>query len=203
MPLVYRNEPDEAAKAVRNGLEQMASKGAFSTPRLRSAVAEKAAAPSTEKALPVYNLGLSDLVEEQKKEKAPPQIGWRYTLKQNNEVIAHAETVIDKNGKNLFAGTNEGPLVEGTAKAINAAEKQSKIKKGNYEVRLLFIPALYVTALWLVDKTDKADLVMPIEPAPTFLTPNKLMPLEDLLAVLQEKAKSKLESYHDDDTLGG
>jgi hypothetical protein len=75
-------------------------------------------------------------------------------------------------------------LVEGTAKAINAAEKQREIKKGNYEVRLLFIPAFYVTALWLVDKTDKADLAMPIEPAPEFLTPNKLMPLENLLTIL-------------------
>jgi hypothetical protein len=202
MPLVYRNEPDEAAEAVRNGLEQMASKGAFSTPRLRSAFAEKAVAPATEKALPVYNLGLSDLVKDQNV-KASPQIGWRYTLKQNNEIIAHAETVVDHNGRNLFAGTNEGPLVEGTTKAIKAAEKKSEIKMGNYEVRLLFIPALYVTALWLVDKEGKADLAMPIEPAPAFLTPNKLMPLEDLLAVVQEKAKSKLESYHGDDTLGG
>lgn len=202
MPLVYRNEPDEAAEAVRNGLEQMASKGAFSTPRLRSAFIEKAQAPSTEQALPVYNLGLSDLVKD-RNVRASTQTGWRYTLKQNNETIAHAETVVDRNGKNLFAGTNEGPLVEGTAKAIKAAEKQSEIKKGNYEVRLLFVPALHVTALWLVDKESRADLAMPTEPAPAPLVPNKLMPLENLLEFLQEQAKSKLESYHGDDTLGG
>jgi len=72
MPLVYRNESDEAAEAVRKGLEQMASKKAFSTPRLRDAVAEKAATPSTEQVLPVYNMGISDLVKDQKKVKAPP-----------------------------------------------------------------------------------------------------------------------------------
>lgn len=202
MPLVYRNEPDEAAEVVRKGLEQMASKRAFSTPRLRDAVTEKAAAPTTEKALPVYNMGLSDLVKD-RKEKELSQTGWLYTLKQNNEIIAHAETVIDHNGKDLFAGTNEGPLVEGTAKAIKAAEKQSEIKKGNYEVRLLFIPALHVSALWLVDKEGKADLAMPVEPTPPPLTPNKLMALGDLLAFLQEQAKSKLEVYRGDEKLGG
>ena len=94
---------------------------------------------------------LSDLVKD-RKEKELSQTGCRYTLIHNNEIIAHAEAVIDQNGKNLFAGTNEGPLVEGTAKAIKVAEKQSEIKKGNYEVRLLFIPALHLSALWLVDK---------------------------------------------------
>jgi hypothetical protein len=202
MPLVYRNESDEAADAVRKGLEQMASKKAFSTTRLRNAVAEKAAAPSTEQALPVYNMGLSDLVKD-RKERELSQTGWRYTLIHNNEIIAHAETVIDQNGKNLFAGTNEGPLVEGTAKAIKVAEKQSEIKKGNYEVRLLFIPALHISALWLVDKEGKADLAIPVEPTPSSLTPNKLMPLGDLLAFMQEQAKSKLEAYHGDEKLGG
>lgn len=202
MPLVYRNESDEAAEAVRKGLEQMASKKAFSTPRLRDAVTEKAAAPSTEQALPVYNMGLSDLVSA-RKEKELNQTGWRYTIKQNNEIIAHAETVIDQNGKDLFAGTNEGPLVEGTARAIKAAEKQNEVKQGNYEVRLLFIPALHISALWLVDKEGKADLAIPVEPTPSPLTPNKLMPLGDLLAFLKDQAKSKLEAYHGDEKLGG
>ena len=145
---------------------------------------------------------LSDLVKD-RKEKELSQTGWRYTLIHNNEIIAHAETVIDQNGKNLFAGTNEGPLVEGTAKAIKVAEKQSEIKKGNYEVRLLFIPALHLSALWLVDKEGKSDLAMPVEPTPPPLIPNKLMPLGDLLAFLQEQAKSKLEAYHGDEKLGG
>jgi hypothetical protein len=119
---------------------------------------------------------LSDLVKD-RKEKELSQTGWLYTLKHNNEIIAHAETVIDQNGKNLFAGTNE--------------------------VRLLFIPALHISALWLVDKEGKADLAIPVEPNPSSLTPNKLMPLEDLLAFLQEQAKSKLEAYHGDEKLGG
>ena len=43
--------------------------------------------------------------------------------------------------------------------------------------------------------------VLILAPAP--LTPNKLMPPGDLLAILQEQEKSKLASYHSEDTLGG
>ncbi len=178
MPIVYRNVPVEAIEAVKNGVELMPSKRAFHTSRLYSAFTERAAAPVPEQALPVYHLGLSDIAKSPDI-KISTQTGWRYTLKQNNEVLAHAETIIDPNGKNLFAGTNGGPLVNGTAKAIEAVEDQSEIKQGNFEVRLLFIPALYVSALWLADKEGKADFAMPIEPTPALLTPNKLIPLKE------------------------
>ncbi|HII93575.1 MAG TPA: hypothetical protein HA262_15860 [Methanosarcina sp.] len=202
MPIVYRNKPAEATEAVRTGLELMASKSAFKTPRLHSAFTEKAVTPLTEQALPVYNLGLSDIAASPTT-KASIHTGWRYTLKQNDEIIAHAETVIDPNSRHLFAGTNEGPLVEGTEKAIKAAEEQSEIKKGNFEARLLFVPALHVTALWLADKERKADFAVPIKPVPSPLIPNKLIPLEDLLVILQEKARSVIESYRDEETLVG
>jgi hypothetical protein len=54
-----------------------------------------------------------------------------------------------------------------------------------------------------VDKEGKSDLTMPVEPTPPPLIPNKLMPLGDILAFLQEQAKSKLEAYHGDEKLGG
>jgi hypothetical protein len=57
--------------------------------------------------------------------------------------------------------------------------------------------------LWLVDTEGKSDLAMPVEPTPPPLIPNKLMSLGDLLAFLQEQAKSKLEAYHGDEKLGG
>lgn len=201
MPIIYRSEPAEAVEALRAGLERMAFKRAFTTPRLRSYMAKKTEAPLPEQALPVYHLGLSDIAKNQDLE-ASTHTGWRYTLKQNNEMIAHAETIISPNGKHLFSAINEGPLVEGTAKAIKVAEEQSEVKKGNFEVRLLFIPALYVTALWLVDKEGKKDFAMPIEPSPAPFTPDKLIPLQDFLSVLQEKAKSALESYRGEETLG-
>jgi hypothetical protein len=202
MPIVYRYVPAEAVEAVSSGVELMISKRAFHTPRLSRAVTKKAIVPFSEQALPVYHLGLSDIVGDSDI-KSSVQTGWRYILKQDDEVLAHAETIIDPNGKHLFAGTNEGPLIEGTTKAIKAVEGQKEIIKGNFEVRLLFIPAIYVAALWLTDKEGKVDFAVPIEPTPAPLTPNKLITLKELLSIVQDKAKSALASYQDKEALGG
>ena len=40
---------------------------------------------------------------------------------------------------------------------------------GNYEVRMLRVPALYVVALWLKDLDGDDDLIVPLVPAPAFL----------------------------------
>jgi hypothetical protein len=81
--------------------------------------------PFTEQAFPVYNLGLSDIAENPDI-KAAIQTGWRFKIKQNDELLAHAETIIDPDGKNLFAGTNEGPLVSGADKAIKVLKGREK-----------------------------------------------------------------------------
>jgi hypothetical protein len=190
MPINYRNAPPDAIEVLKTELEQMTSKRAFGTPRLHNAITKKAEVPLLEHALPVYQLGLYDIAKNQDI-KAAIQTGWRYPLKLNNEIIAHAETIIDPSGKNLFSSINEGPVVEGTTKAIKTVEKQNEIMNGNFEVRLLFIPALNIAALWLVDKEGKADFALPIiEPVPESLTLNKRTPLKDFLTVVHEKAKS-------------
>lgn len=202
MTIIYQKEPAEAAEAIKTGLKQMAAKRAFSTPLLSRAVIEKAEEPLPVQALPVYNLGLSDLAKG-KDIRAAVHTGWRHTIQQNNEIVAHGETIIDPKGIHHFAAINEGPLVKGTSKAIDIAEKQDEIKKGNYEVRVLMVPALYVAALWLVDKSGKFDYAMPIEPSPPPLVPNKIIPFKDLLAFLQEKANLVPAAERDDDTIGG
>lgn len=168
MPIIYRKALPEVDKVARTGVER-----AF-------------AAQHIKQALPVYHLGLSDIAESPDIKKSV-QTGWHYMLKQNDVTVAHAETVIDPNGKNLFAAISEGPIVEGTAKAITATEGQNKIKVGNFEVRLLFIPALHIISLWLADEKGKADFVVPIEPTPAFLTPNELIPLNEFLITLQRE----------------
>jgi hypothetical protein len=202
MPIIYRNEPAEATEAMKSGLEKMVSKRAFSTPRLRKAIIETAEAPVPAQAVPVYTLGLADLVKG-KDVSAAANTGWRYAVKQNNEIVAHGETIIDPQGRHHFAATSEGLLVEGTTKALDLAEAQDIIRKGKYEVRFFQVPALYVAALWLVDKTGKSDMALPIAPTPPPLVPNRLIPFSDLLAFLQEKARAIPAAQLTDDTIGG
>jgi hypothetical protein len=194
MPIVYRNVPSEVEEAVRNGVKLLASKCTINTPLFKSAIAKNAVAPVPEQAFPVYYLGLSDIAKNLDI-NASIQTGWRYTLKQNDVILAHAQTVIDPNGKNVFSAINEGPMIEGTTKAIAATENLSEMNAGNFEVRLLFIPALHVITLWLVDENGKNDFTVPIEPTPASLTPNKLLPLNDFLTIIQREAKTTLEAY--------
>jgi hypothetical protein len=200
--IIYKKEPDEAAEAMRTSLKRMADKRAFRTPLLHKAVIERAEEPVPEHALPVYHLGLSDLAEE-KDVRAAVHTGWRHIIRQNNEIVAHGETIVDPKGIHHFAAVNEGPLVKGISNAIETAERQDVIIKGQYEPRVLLVPSLHVAALWLVDKDGKLDYAMPIEPVPAPLVTNKIVPLEDLLTFLQNKAKSVSATAREDNTLGG
>ncbi|MGZ4924870.1 MAG: hypothetical protein ACXV4B_00225 [Halobacteriota archaeon] len=179
----------------------MTAKRAFSTPRLRAALAEKAKAPTPAQAVPVYTLGLSDLAAE-KDVSAAVNTGWRYGVMRGEEIVAHGETVIDPAGKHHFAATSEGPLVEGTAKALDAAEAEDEIKNGEFEVRFLQVPALYVAALWLVNKRGGPDYAVPVAPAPPPLVPNKLVPFDNFLMILHEEARKHLAALRDDATSG-
>jgi hypothetical protein len=201
MPIVYKKEPDKVAEVLKAGLEHMASKNAFTTPQLHSIINEKAPVPLPEQALPVYYLGLLEIVEK-KDIQVSIHTGWHYTLKRNDKIIAHAETVINPKGRHVFLGTSEGPFIEGPSAAIKVAEEQDEIKLGNFEARLLLIPALHITALWLVDTEDKSDFVVPIEPTPSFLRPNMLIPLKDFCVILYNEAKAALAFYQEDTMKG-
>jgi hypothetical protein len=202
MPIVYRKEPDKVAEVLKAGLEHMTSKSAFTSPQLRSIISEKAPVPMPEQALPVYYLGLLDIVKN-KDLQASIHSGWKYILKKNDKTIAHAETVIDPKGRHVFSGTSEGPFIEGLSTAIKVAEEHDEIKVGNFEARLLLIPALHITSLWLVDTEDKSDFVVPIERTPSFLRPNMLIPLKDFCGILYNEAKAALALYQEEDTMRG
>jgi hypothetical protein len=189
MSLIFKSEPSEVAEVVNSGLQRMALMQAFRTPRLARIVAQQPRAlaltpPILSQPMPVYHLGLKDLAEGRDLDAAV-QTGWRYMLNHENEVVASADTVLDADEKPVFAQVTEGPLVNGTATAIQMADTL----EGEYEVRLLMVPALYTAALWLVDTTEGHDLAIPISPAPSYLTPEKPIPVRELLAMLQKAAK--------------
>jgi len=195
MTLVFKPEPKGVADAVKSGLNKMHAMRAFGTPRLARIISERTerdapqSAPMPSQALPVYTLGLNDLAEG-KDFAAAHQTGWRYLLKHGNDVVASADAVIDPRGEAIFAQVSEGPLVTGLNSAIQAANSKESLVKGEYEVRLLMVPALYVAALWFVDKAEGQDLAMPIDPVPvpSTLIPNKVITGKEMLSLLHEAA---------------
>src|SRR5215468_6718442 len=122
----------------------------------------QATAPHT-----VYELGLGDVAAGAGLDKARP-IAQRYLLVQANRPVAAAEIAVARDAPaSRFAQLNDGPFVAGTQTAIAEAEQLPAVQRGDYELRLLRIPALYVVALWLASTDPSAgDLVIPIAPTP-------------------------------------
>ncbi len=98
---------------------------------------------------------------------------------QNKRVLANAQSsswrdvagpsaaeVASRNGEYVIISINEGPFVESIVDALDRAKQLP----GDYELRLLTIPSLYVVALWLRGETD---VLIPMEPAPTGLNANE------------------------------
>ncbi len=196
MPLIFKPEPREVMQVVESHLGKMTSKQAFSTPRLAKIKFKDAAPIIPTQAVPVYHLGLTDLVENRDIDAAELR-SWRYLIEHNGEVVASADAVINAEGKPVFSHVNEGPLVNGIISAIQTANSQEILQSGEYEVRLLIVPALYVAALWLVDMTGAQDQAMPIEPTFAPLTTNKLITIEHLIETLQELARAHSEPLNE------
>ena len=193
MPITVAKPSTAVANVVREHLVRVANLGRFRTKQL------SAAAPADlSLAVPhrVYNLGLADVKGRNPLGKAKPS-AWRYLVLEQGAVIAAAEAVQrSPSAKPLFSHTNEGPFVESTAKAIEAAEQLPEVETGKYELAVLRVPALYVVALWLKGTGTKPpdDILIPLDPAPAGLTAGERLTAKDftaaLIALKAERGKS-------------
>lgn len=128
-------------------------------------LAGAAAEPGLEAAAPheVYNLSLQALAKGDGLEAATP-VGVRALITSHNEPIGAVE-LPDADGA-AGAVTSHGPFTQGTADALQVAEDSSDIGSGEFELRLLRVPALYLMTLWLKDREGGEDLFVPLDPAP-------------------------------------
>ena len=203
MPLVFKSEPPAIAQVVEERLKKMTEKRAFRTPQLAKTMLRGAApAPTPTQAIPVHNLGLKELAEKGDISSATMK-SWRYLVKQGEEVVASADAFISSDNKPVFSHINEGPLVKGVVKGLETANSNDEITKGQFEVRLLMIPAIYVAAFWFVDVARKRDLAIPIEPVPSPLVANKVITTDEMMKTLQKIAKAAISAQKSDPTLGG
>jgi hypothetical protein len=109
----------------------------------------------------VYTLDLADVANGLKGAKAT---GWRYLVMEGDNAVAAAE--LDRPAKGSkgnpeFSNLNTGGFVSSTYEAIHTAELLPEVKKADYQVRLLQIPAVCSVALWLHGKSQ--DLLLPLQ----------------------------------------
>ncbi|MFI5454898.1 MAG: hypothetical protein ACHRXM_05550 [Isosphaerales bacterium] len=100
-------------------------------------------------------------------------VSWRFLILDGQTPVAAVELSCDAQGQNLkFASINVGPFVAATRTAVLHAENLLQVKNGDYELRALKAPSVYVMALWLKDLRGTNDLVLPIGPANQAVAPS-------------------------------
>lgn len=117
---------------------------------------------------------------------------WQYLVFENEEAIA--ASYISHNGvEDGVHATSYGTLVEGVLEGLRSAESTSGDSDDPFEPRLLIIPTIHFTGLWLfhTEHDSSKDLVIPIAPnALSQLEPYAPMSLE----AFDEHMKSEFRS---------
>nr|BFD44055.1 hypothetical protein FFPRI1PSEUD_55540 [Pseudomonas sp. FFPRI_1] len=144
-----------------------------------------------------YALSLEDLSSGHGLAQA--QMGdWHYLVFAGGLSIADAQ-LTEAAGTLDFSALNHGALATSAVRALNLAENTASLQGKSYELRLLFVPALQVTAIWL--HADAEDVLLPIEPTPPQLASRPLHDEASLLALLAPLAR-QAKAVFDTDTSG-
>ncbi len=197
MPVTFAAPPQQVTQITQRQLQDMAQHKHFTIAPLATAEPSKIELASGHA---VYNIGLSDLLSD-KPITAAPFTAWRFIVNAGASESAAAETLQDpEQGIPTFASVNSGPFVAGTIAALKALATDPAFTKGNWEGRMIRIPALYIMAIWAHEKKTGADLIRPTAPVPPYLDATKTYTWPEFKAALQEPAKQKLAN--DSDTKG-
>jgi hypothetical protein len=95
----------------------------------------------------LFTVQLNDITNDDFLKLAKP-IGWRYLIVDSGP-IAVADVKDLGSGGAAFSSVTRGPIAEGLSKAADLATRRYDKDPVNYEVRILEIPSLYISALWL------------------------------------------------------
>ena len=121
--------------------------------------------------------------------------GWRFLIRDGDEVVAAAETRETSEGQHVFAYFAEGPYPRATLRALHQARAHTAASATPYLPRLLSVPGRYMTALWLhplLDPTRSQELLIPLAPAPLGVTAHLPYEAEQLLSPLSHGNESLL-----------
>ncbi|AZC26370.1 hypothetical protein [Pseudomonas sessilinigenes] len=144
-----------------------------------------------------YTLSLEDLANGQDLTQATPG-DWHYLVFAGGVSIADAQ-LTETTGQLEFCALNHGALAASTISALNLADQAPQLQGKSYELRLLFVPALQATLIWL--HGDAEEVLIPIEPTPTNLAPRQLYSETALFGLLVPAAK-QAKAVFDADTSG-
>ncbi|WP_377706606.1 hypothetical protein ACFMKY_25010 [Pseudomonas protegens] len=195
MHLTYPKAPVDGVQHLRSALQAALQTQGFGINR--GFAKASARNLSLSQAFRGYSLSLEDLA--QGKGLAEAKAGdWHYLVFDAGVSIADAQ-LTEVAGKVGFSALNHGSLAASAVNALDLAEQAPQLQGKSYELRLLFISALQVTAIWLHGPGE--EVLIPIEPTPKTLAAHQLHSETALLALLAPAAL-QAKAIFDADTSG-
>jgi hypothetical protein len=186
MPIRFSTAPDEAERLARAAVHEVAD----TAPWRAAATGPDTVALTTPHV--VHGIGLDALAARQPLTGAAP-VAWQFLVETPTGPVASTEVALDATGEpTAFTQLNEGPFVQATTAALDTARRVPEVVRGDYELRVLRIPALYLVALWLKDRGGTEDLFLPLDPAPEFIEAGRPYRGDELLDALAGPARSRL-----------
>ncbi|HEU4905251.1 MAG TPA: hypothetical protein VFT19_03945 [Solirubrobacterales bacterium] len=183
-------------EAIDASLADLAERPDFSKRPLARALAAESE-PDIAVALPhdVYDLAL-ETFEHSPGLTAAELVGRRCLVTSDGAPVATLELPDPDGARGVV--TTHGPFTEATAEALRAAEDSGKVADGDYDLRLLRIPALYLMSLWLKDQQGKDDVFIPLAPAPAGLDGGAIYNWDEMRSHLAGLAEQRLATSEDE-----
>ena len=184
MPIESVEPPAAALEAVRSGLRSLFEAGA--TGNLEIATAEPGSL-TFDAPLQVFVLQADDLVAGRGL-AAARRVAWRYVVRDRGRAVATADAATVRPGSHAFSHLDAGAFVGPTAAAVEEAGTLPETRDGAFEARMLEIPALHSTSLWLHSRGEGHDVIAPLAPSPPPLKAGRPYPVEAFLRIVEPKA---------------
>jgi hypothetical protein len=140
----------------------------------------------------VYVASIEDALKREMLKNARPA-GWRYFVLRGETTVATAQVSEDNGERISFSNINFGALAESTARAIEVAQALADVKKRDYDLAVLEVPALYLAVLWL--KSTGSNILVPLEPSPRGVEANRPYTQRELDSAAFVLAQQRMESH--------
>ncbi|MFE5770345.1 hypothetical protein ACFQ7O_18495 [Streptomyces sp. NPDC056485] len=191
MAIHYASPPENSRQIAQAGLERLAK---FAQ-EARAVDLMALQADNLELSVPhaMHTVLLDDLVARRPLGDSAVT-GWRYLASRGSRVLASSELSAGTDGQSIaLEQVNMGPYVESTAQALEDLAENHEIRAGDYELRILKIPALCAVALWLSPVGSERSLFVPLAPAPDYLEAGRIYLENEMLDALEGPARLRLE----------
>lgn len=150
MAIVLRRQaPEQGPNAIRKALSDL--RGRQDSRELAASVLGGAAI-NLYQPLPVYRLGLDQIDGPDCVDRAE-HVGWRYLIDSPGRNVGFADIRESGGESPRFSSFSQNQHAERLKQAAEVAQSVAQSLPDDYEARILEVPALYVSAVWLADQT--------------------------------------------------